>query len=423
MSSSGCPYFQKIEINEECKKNKVVFEAGIDDEDEAQKGVNRLESAHGALTYSTYLKLDKLLDAQELRSATNEGEVVHDEHLFIIVHQAYELWFKQIIFDIDVIRELLSRSFVDETKTLKIVSYLERIVRILKLLVDQMLILETMSPLDFIEFRSFLTTSSGFQSLQFRLLENKIGIDPRNRVKYNAQHYKNAFDTEDEREKVEKSEQEPSLFVLIERWLERTPGIHPTEKEPGFWAQYEEAVGKYLDHMKSDAETYDKDSEGYKIAMAEYEKTKTSYETILNKEYHEAAVEKRERRFSYNAMKGAMMICLHREMPRFSQPYQILVYLMDIDSLFTKWRYNHLLAVQRMIGNKMGSGGSSGYLYLRSTIADKYKVFLDLFNLSTWIIPRIYIPKPTRGMIESVSTHKTLYSAKFDEQDEESKNL
>uniref|UniRef100_A0A0K0DUP9 Tryptophan 2,3-dioxygenase n=1 Tax=Strongyloides stercoralis TaxID=6248 RepID=A0A0K0DUP9_STRER len=417
MSSGGCPYFEGLLNTKKSNENSVVFEAGYnDEEDEAQKGVNKLENSHEPLSYSTYLKLDKLLDAQELRSANNQGEVVHDEHLFIIVHQAYELWFKQIIFDVDVIRELLNRSFVDETKTLKIVSYLERIVRILKLLVDQMLILETMSPLDFIEFRSFLTSSSGFQSLQFRLLENKLGIDPRNRVKYNAQHYKNAFDTNEERIKVEKSEQEPSLFTLVEKWLERTPGIHPTGKEPGFWAQYEEGVQKYLNHMKNEAANYTEGSEGYKIAIAEYEKTKNSYETILNKDYHEAAIEKRERRLSYDAIKGAMMICLHREMPRFSQPYQILVYLMDIDSLFTKWRYNHLLTVQRMIGNKMGSGGSSGYLYLRSTIADKYKVFLDLFNLSTWIIPRIYISKPTRGMIESVSQHKTLYSANIDDQ-------
>uniref|UniRef100_A0A0N4ZPN2 Tryptophan 2,3-dioxygenase n=1 Tax=Parastrongyloides trichosuri TaxID=131310 RepID=A0A0N4ZPN2_PARTI len=419
MNGGGCPFFQKPINEEKCKKNsKVMFNTGSDEEDEAQKGVNRLESHHDALTYSKYLRLDKLLDAQELRTAKNDGEVVHDEHLFIIVHQTYELWFKQIIFDIDVIRDLLNRSYVDETKTLRIVSYLERIVRILKLLVEQMLVLETMSPLDFIEFRSFLTSSSGFQSLQFRLLENKIGIDPRNRVKYNSQHYKNAFDTEEERISVEKSETEPSLFLLIEKWLERTPGIHPSEKEPGYWAQYEEAVKKYLENMKDEAETYEKDSEGYKIAMEEYNKTKCSYETILNKEYHDEAIEKRERRFSHDAIKGAMMICLHREMPRFSQPYQILVYLMDIDSLFTKWRYNHLLTVQRMIGNKMGSGGSSGYLYLRSTIADKYKVFLDLFNLSTWIIPRVYIPKPTRGMIESVSHHKTLYSAMYDERDE-----
>lgn len=84
---------------------------------------------------------------------------VPDEHLFIITHQTYELWFKQIIFDIDHIRNLLNNKVVDETKTLQIVSLLERTVRILNLLVDQMLVLETMSPLDFVEFRLVHLTS------------------------------------------------------------------------------------------------------------------------------------------------------------------------------------------------------------------------------------------------------------------------
>jgi len=65
---------------------------------------------------------------------------------------------------------------------------------------------------------------------------------------------------------------------------------------------------------------------------------------------------------------------------------------MDIDSLLQKWRYNHVMLVQRMLGSKQGTGGSSGYLYLRTTVSDRYKVFLDLFNLSTWLIPRVYIP-------------------------------
>nr|XP_023018705.1 tryptophan 2,3-dioxygenase-like [Leptinotarsa decemlineata] len=87
------------------------------------------------------------------------------------------------------------------------------------------------------------------------------------------------------------------------------------------------------------------------------------------------------------------MITFYRDEPRFSQPHQILTLLMDIDSLITKWRYNHMLMVQRMIGaTQLGTGGSSGYQYLRSTLSDRYKVFVDLFNLSTFLIPRSYIP-------------------------------
>lgn len=135
--------------------------------------------------------------------------------MFIITHQTYELWFKQIIYDIDHVRNLLDHKFVDETKTLQIVSLLERTVRILKLLVDQMLVLETMSPLDFVEFRKYLTSASGFQSLQFRLLENKLGIESHNRVKYNAQHYVEVFENKQDVSELKGSE-DSSLFRLID---------------------------------------------------------------------------------------------------------------------------------------------------------------------------------------------------------------
>ncbi|KAG8239902.1 hypothetical protein J437_LFUL019496 [Ladona fulva] len=111
-----------------------------------------------------------------------------------------------------------------------------------------------------------------------------------------------------------------------------------------------------------------------------------------------------ERRFSHKALQGAIMITFYRDEPRFSQPHQLLTLLMDIDSLITKWRYNHVIMVQRMIGSQhLGTGGSSGYQYLRSTLSDRYKVFLDLFNLSTFLIPRTHIPPLTKGMKNKLS--------------------
>ncbi|PAV62659.1 hypothetical protein WR25_04349 [Diploscapter pachys] len=97
-------------------------------------------------------QIDKLLDCQKLQSELN-GQRVDDEHLFIVMHQAHELWFKQIIFDVDTIRKALNNPVLDESKSLIIVSRLDRTVRILSLLVDQIVILDTMSPLDFVDFR------------------------------------------------------------------------------------------------------------------------------------------------------------------------------------------------------------------------------------------------------------------------------
>lgn len=140
------------------------------------------------------------------------------------------------------------------------------------------------------------------------------------------------------------------------------------------------------------------------------EKRRNVYKTIFDPEVHEALVSRGERHFSYRALQGAIMITFYRDEPRFSQPHQLLTLLMDIDSQITKWRCkyihdvssditeqslldNHVMMVQRMIGSQqLGTGGSSGYQYLRSTLSDRYKIFLDLFNLSTFLIPRDRIP-------------------------------
>lgn len=138
--------------------------------------------------------------------------------------------------------------------------------------------------------------------------------------------------------------------------------------------------------------------------MAEYQKQKDSFDTILDPIKYNTFIERGERRLSHKAFQGALLISLYRDEPRFHQPFQVLTLLMDIDSLMTKWRYNHVMMVQRMIGSKVGTGGSSGYHYLRSTISDRYKVFLDLFNLSTYVIPREYIPPLTMSMKRTLST-------------------
>merc|ERR1712032_138339 len=120
----------------------------------------------------------------------------------------------------------------------------------------------------------------------------------------------------------------------------------------------------------------------------------------------QALVKRGERRFSHRALLGALMICMYSEEPRFHQPHTLLMALMDIDSLITKWRYNHVMLVQRMLGSsQLGTGGSSGYQYLRSTLSERYKVFIDLFNLSTFLVPRNLVPPLTPQMKSTLRTH------------------
>ncbi|XP_035681812.1 tryptophan 2,3-dioxygenase-like isoform X2 [Branchiostoma floridae] len=363
-----------------------------------QEGKNMLN--HGGLDYTTYLKLDQVLGAQCLQSEVH-GDPAHDEHLFIITHQAYELWFKQILWEVDSIRDVFNNVTLDEGKTLLILSRLNRVNQILKLLVDQVMILETMTPLDFADFRGYLAPASGFQSLQFRLLENKLGLKQEHRVRYNQKHYQEVFKTHPQYvQMLEDSETEDSLHVLVQRWLERTPGLE--EDGFNFWGKFKASVMDMLADELQEADS-EEDPLIKEDKMAQYKKQKDAFESIFDEDKHNILVMKGDRKFTHKAMQGAMMISLYRDEPRFHQPFQLLTQLMDIDSLLTKWRYNHVTMVQRMLGSKVGTGGSSGYHYLRSTVSDRYKVFLDLFNLSTFLIPRDRIPRLTQSMHRKLS--------------------
>jgi len=371
-------------------------------DDPTQAGVNVLADA-GGISYGDYLQLDKILSAQVPQSRVH-GQEVHDEHLFIVTHQAYELWFKQVIFEIDSIRDcFLDDSGVDEARMLEVIKRLQRVVMIIKLLVDQVLILETMTPLNFMDFRDFLSSASGFQSLQFRLLENKLGIKSEYRVRYNQSNYRRVYeDKPDELAALEASEDEPGLSDVVQRWLERTPGL---TGDFNFAAKYKEAIDKILVESLELIEAEDNIAMKTHL-MSNYSKKKEQFDSIFDPEKHNALVKRGERRFSHNALLGALMISCYSEEPRFHQPHQLLIALMDIDSLITKWRYNHVMLVQRMLGSiQLGTGGSSGYQYLRSTLSERYKVFIDLFNMSTFLVPRNLIPPLTPQMRTTLRTH------------------
>src|SRR5699024_7946548 len=118
------------------------------------------------LTYNSYLKIDELLDLQQLKSDPAE----HDEMLFIIIHQTYELWFKEILHEFDKLRDDLKAA-----QTWGAGKTMRRVLTILKIAVAQLDVLETLTPLEFESFRDFLGRASGFQSIQFRELEILCG--------------------------------------------------------------------------------------------------------------------------------------------------------------------------------------------------------------------------------------------------------
>jgi tryptophan 2,3-dioxygenase len=265
-----------------------------------------------AITYISYLKVDELLDLQQPES---DGE--HDEMLFIIIHQTYELWFKQMLHEIAEVQKTLEAG-----KSHRSLAILGRVRTIMKTCVGQLDILETMTPLQFNTFRGRLQSSSGFQSAQFREFEAVLGR--RDQAGAGAEKHtgmgmaEHLIPGSPARARVEAAMQRRSLWDSTLIYLESRG-----HKMPADVMNRDVTVG-YTDH------------EGVQ-------------EVLLDVHRNDAE---------------AAMICEA---------------LVDLDEGLQEWRYRHVKMVERTIGHKMGSGGSSGVGYLSSTLFRP--VFADLWAI------------------------------------------
>ncbi len=242
-----------------------------------------------SLTYSEYLKLDGLLAQQQPLS----GE--HDELLFIVIHQVYELWFKQCLHELRYLRAAFEAG-----DTPRALAALKRTLTILKTLVGQVDILETMTPLSFNAFRQRLQASSGFQSFQFRAVEFLLGHK-------RASALENYPAESRERSALRQLMGEPSIYDAFLRYLQLKGVPMP--------------------------------------------------EAALRRDTAQATV-------ADEGVQQALLI-VYRTLPFEAQVCERLV---DLDEGLQEWRYRHVKMVERTIGAKPGSGGSSGAAYLRDTL-------------------------------------------------------
>ena len=350
------------------------------------------------LYYGDYLQLDKLLSAQALESAKT-GEAVHDKMLFVVVHQAYELWFKQIIWELDSILEIFDNNTVDEEKMGTAVSRLRRIVSIQSLLIEQVTVLETMTPLDFLDFRDYLFPASGFQSVQFRIIENKMGLRRDDRLFLAGAAYTSRFTAAD-KELVESLESGKSLFGVIERWLERTPFLDHGDFK--FWEAYQGAVRRRIEDDQAVVANNPNLTDNEKTSqLKDFGLVLAQYEAIFDSDKHNQEREAGKLRLSHRAFQAALFISLYSDQPALHGPFRVIELLMDIDEGFTAWRYRHAQMALRMIGRRIGTGGSAGAKYLEKS-AERSKVFGDLFSLTTFLVPRADRPVLPPEIVESM---------------------
>eukprot|EP01113_Clastostelium_recurvatum_P026239 TRINITY_DN3150_c0_g1_i3.p1 TRINITY_DN3150_c0_g1~~TRINITY_DN3150_c0_g1_i3.p1 ORF type:complete len:450 (-),score=156.75 TRINITY_DN3150_c0_g1_i3:59-1357(-) len=349
--------------------------------------------------YHDYLGLDKILSAQKPVSK-EKGAEAHEETLFIIIHQVHELWFKQILHEFESIREIFRQPKMPERLMSLICNRLHRVTEIQRILIEQLRVLETMTALDFLEFRNLLSPASGFQSVQFRILENTLGLPVASRVQYQSTSYHNFF-SEEHQTPLQKSEREPSLLMLVVRWLERIPFLNYDGFD--FWASYKKAVWDMMEKEKRAVEEDPALSDELRsINKKEVDKNYESFQLIFDEVKWNDRLEKGDVRFSYKAIQAALLIYMYKDEPIFHMPFQMLNLFTEIDENLATWRYRHTMMVQRAIGMRVGTGGSSGYHYLRTTVGDRYKVFMDLFQLSSFLIPRKMLPVLPNKMKESM---------------------
>lgn len=333
--------------------------------------------------YTDYLKLDSILNAQELESKKNTGTAAHEEMLFVLTHQTYELWFKQIIWEIDSILSIFSAKDVSDQNLSKAVHRLKRVNEIWRVLISQITVLETMTPMEFMEFRNHLYPASGFQSAQFRLIENKLGLEEEHREMHGGCPY-HQFLKESDKPAIEQAAKNTSLLRAVEAWLERTPYLKT--KGYDFWTEYKKSVDTMLDDeeqlIKNNPSLHKDDKDK---SLASVQTLRSSFETFMNKDAFNKHKSDGAWRLSFEALQAALFIQLYRHELKLQSANRLIETLIDLDENMTQWRNRHAQMALRMLGQKMGTGGSSGEAYLRAA-SDKHKIFIDFFKLTTFFI-------------------------------------
>ncbi len=367
--------------------------------------------------YHDYLRLDQILDSQ-FPESDKLGTPAHDEMLFIVIHQAYELWFKQLHYEVNSVLGIMSGDSINDNspELQTVVHRINRCNTILRVLVHQVDIMETMTPMDFLDFRDMLRPASGFQSWQFKELEAKLGL------KFEHRHGKEYYTSQlrpGQVEIIKAAEGRMSLLELLNAWLQRMPffdeaenwkefGVHGVDERQAadansinnagsetnaasvihpFWREY-----RYqLDHSlsgpeKRNLEYFDSIFLGLGLKHESAEITGENSQADQPSPHQPRAAT-----LTPAASRAALFIMLYRGYPMLQLPFQLLNGLLEIDEQLSSWRYRHMNMVHRMIGMRVGTGGSTGKDYLKGA-ADKHYIFREIAQLNSFLIERRKLP-------------------------------
>jgi len=353
--------------------------------------------------YWDYLKLDRLLDLQGGVEG-DESALMPDELHFIIVHQAYELWFKLVLRELREARDHLAAPRVPEDKIPHVVHHIRRVTEIMKLAVDQFRVMETLTPQDFLAFRDKLIPASGFQSFQLRELEILLGLNDQERIAYAGadplEHIRALAAGSPGGElawsRIERARGELTLRAALHEWLYRTPVQGSSPSDAGDTEAVERFVSDYFAALQSVNQqktgnllaSLGGDAEQIRQRMAEGE---LMAKRFLFAEDVPAAERARARR----VRAGVLFIESYRELPLLAWPRLLIDSVVELEEQLVLFRSRHARMVERIIGRRVGTGGSSGVDYLDQTA--RYRVFGELWSVRTILLAKQHLPELRRA--------------------------
>lgn len=357
-------------------------------------------SSGQGVSYWDYLRIDDLLSLQG-GVERDEKALANHEVLFIVVHQVFELWFKLVLRELATVRDLIGRDPVPETDLASAVAGLRRVQVVMEQMATHWRLMETLTTRDFLDFRDKLLPASGFQSGQFRELEVLLGLAAEDRMRFGGESaWLRAL--EDDRGGESQSLRRvrarlaagPSLRETLDDWLHRTPIRGSSPEDAGdaeavhsfvedFLAAHAREIGDPEERARRQAD----DPEAVRRIAAQYRQEVESARRFLHAEDVEEGHRARRRRIRA----AIVFLESYRELPLLAWPRELLDAVVAVEQAMLIFRQRHARMVEREIGRRTGTGGSTGVAYLDET-AIRYRVFPDLWAVRTVLLRRDAVP-------------------------------
>lgn len=346
-------------------------------------------------TYWDYIKVNELLSLQS-GVAENEAGLTNDEVRFIVIHQIDELWFKLVIRELETVCDLFLLPFVPETSLAKACSGLNRVATIFDLAASHFKLMETMRTQDYLAFRDKLSPASGFQSAQMREMEILLGLKAEDRILFGYEgSFMDALESQGKRassyERVQRRVSDQiSVKDAVYGWLYRTPINGSTPESP----DDQQVVRSFLDdcyecETKSKEDLVDTTALDQALTEDDIKRLRKRYQAELanSKDYLDATDidDETERQKVLRLRAAILFIEGNRELPLLSWPGEIIDSLIKVEQSMTIFRQRHARMVERIIGRRVGTGGSAGVDYLDQT-ALQYRVFREVWSARTMLL-------------------------------------